>query len=135
MKLLPLLLILTTTVHSQCPPGQVWMPSLKTSSFEIIADSCMDKALADQLWRTFYRNLCGESESEYAGIYWRSIERTFKDSCITIEYYFKRTPQGLVPLSKCLYYYEQKRYNMVMQSNGIRKKIYLCGHVHVTKPL
>lgn len=143
MKQAFLILILFSWLnsHSQqpCSPGYRYLPSMSTSSLQIIADTCVADSVYKRAVLEFRENMCGEGGhiSIGGGYYYARNPKWINDSigCVTTETFKKMVKGKWVDISRCRYYYENESTECGTWDDSNKYiKIPCCGHIHKTPP-
>lgn len=139
MKNLILILLFPVSMFGQsCPPGRSWMPSISTGDIAIIADKCLLDDEVKDMWRIYFKSLCPEPPPQVLYTNYRVTKGTVwvNDTlgCQPIEKYEKKVNGNWIPVTKCLWYWENK--TRLKCYGGVTNDIQVpcCGHFHKTKP-
>lgn len=137
--ILILLLFISSIAPAQCPPGKVYVPSIGHGDIAIVADTCVDKAWAEFIWRQYFMGVCGERTAiQYSTYYRIIIGNTWNDTtgCQPKTTYQKRINGAWATISKCLWYWDNKsRFACYGGDQYDVKLAACCGHYHDRKPL
>lgn len=113
------------------------MPSINFHGGAIIADTCLQDSVVNELWAEYFHSLRCETVPQVLYTNYRStVGYNWDDStgCRYLEKYEKKISGSWVVISKCLWYWDNKTRLKCYGGIDNNVQVSCCGHWHKTKP-
>lgn len=136
MKLLIFILFPLIT-SAQCPPGQVFLPTVTVGSQTWVSNRCVPQSEYDSIWNEVKKATCAAQVLTVTNVtpsYEHSTGYVFQNGeCVRVEIFQKKVSGEWLEISRCVYYWDN-RTRFYCNKPGTSPTL-CCGHEHTSKPL